>query len=185
MQPGGCQQRLCEDFVVERRQMLVDVRVGGHVMEVESFPVPGNAFDEDESEMWGGAVGGNEIPLVGSAGGAGWAVGQLGVAGFAADVQYGRGGMEGGEQGDGRGPRFFSGFVPPTPRPRAQPSDDAQAEADAAQEAARVAHEAGGGKRAAELATAAARARLTADREMRNAEEEMWWPEDIEMGWDG
>ena len=100
MQPGGCQQRLCEDFVVERRQMLVDVRVGGHVMEVESSPVPGNAFDEDESEMWGGAVGGNEIPLVGSAGGAGWAVGQLGVADSAVDVQYGRGGVEGGEQGD-------------------------------------------------------------------------------------
>ena len=109
MQPGGWQQRLCKDFVVERRQMLVDVRVGGHVMEVESSPVPGNAFDEEESEMWGGAFGGNEMLLVDSAGGAGWVVGQLGVADFAADVQYGRGGVEGAEQGDGRGPQFFSG----------------------------------------------------------------------------
>ena len=31
--------------------------------------------DEEESERWGGAFGGNEMPLVGSAGGAGWAVG--------------------------------------------------------------------------------------------------------------
>ena len=50
------------------------------------------------------------MPLVDSAGGgAGWAEGQLGVADFAAEVQNasGRGGVEGGGQGDGRGPRFF------------------------------------------------------------------------------
>ena len=35
-------------------------------------------------------------------------VGQLGVAEFAAEVQNDRGGVEGGEQGNGRGPRMFS-----------------------------------------------------------------------------
>ena len=181
MQPGGW-NRSHKDFLVERQEMMwdVDVRVGG-VVEGESFStsIPGEG--ERMGAMWGGAFGRDEMPLVDSAGGAGWAEGQLGVAGFAAEVQNGRGGMEGGEQGDGRGLRFFSGFVPPTPRPRAQPSDDAQAEANAAREAARVAHEAGGEKRAAERAAAAAKASWIA-REKSKAEEEWDWPEDIERG---
>ena len=119
MQPGGW-NRSHKDFLVERQEMMwdVDVRVGG-VVEGESFStsIPGEG--ERMGAMWGGAFGRDEMPLVDSAGGAGWAEGQLGVAGFAAELQNGCGGMEVGEQGDGRGLRLFSGFVPPTPRPRA------------------------------------------------------------------
>ena len=100
MQPGGCQQQLCKEFVVEHQKMLVDICVGGHMMEVASSPVPGNAFNKEESKRWGGAFGRNEMLLVGSVGGAGWAVGQLSMADSAVDVQYGCGGVEGGDQGD-------------------------------------------------------------------------------------
>ena len=51
MQSDGWQQRPCEDFVVERQQMLGYVRVGGYMMGMESSPVPGSAFDEEENEM--------------------------------------------------------------------------------------------------------------------------------------
>ena len=85
----------------------IDVRVGGVVVEREGFlhSVPGE--DEGMGAMWGGAVDLEAMPLVDWTGSAGWAVGQLGVADFAAGVQNGRGGVEGGDQGDGRGPRTF------------------------------------------------------------------------------
>ena len=107
MQLDGRQQRSSEGFVMEETSWDVGVRVGGTAMEREGFlpSIPGEG--EGMGAMWGGAFGGDEMPLVDSAGGAGWVEGQLGVASFAAEVQNGRGGMEGGEQGDGRGPRFF------------------------------------------------------------------------------
>ena len=100
MQPGGW-NRSHKDFLVERQEMMwdVDARVGGAV-EGESFPtsIPGEG--ERMGAMWGRAFGRDEMPLVDSALGAGWVVGQLGVADFAAEVQNGRGGVEREEQGD-------------------------------------------------------------------------------------
>ena len=117
MQPGGW-DRSHKDFLVERQGMMwdIDVRVGG-VVEGESFlpSIPGEG--EGMGAMWGGAFGGDEMPLVDSAGGAGWAEGQLGVAGFAVEVQNGRGGVARGEQGGWAWSADFSGgFCEPGPR---------------------------------------------------------------------
>ena len=109
MQPDGGQRSL-GNFIVERQGMLWDVgvRVGGIAMEREgslpSFPGGNGGM----GAMCGGDVDLKAMPLVDSAG-AGWVVGQLGVADSAAEVQNGRGGVNGGWQGDGRGPQFFSG----------------------------------------------------------------------------
>ena len=114
MQPDGG-QRSHKNFMVERQEMLWDVGVrvhvamGGIAMErkgsLPSFP--------GEIEAMGAMCGGDAdlkaMPLVDSALGAGWVVGQLGVAGFAAGVQNGRGGVERGEHEDWRGPRVISG----------------------------------------------------------------------------
>ena len=95
MQPGGG-DRSHKDFLVERQEMMwdVDVRVGGGV-EGKSFlhSIPGEG--ERMGAIWGWTFGGDVMPLVDSAGGAEWVVGQLGVADFAAEVQNGRGGVEG------------------------------------------------------------------------------------------
>ena len=100
MQSDGWQQRSCEDFVVEEVLWDVGVRVGGVAMETRregSLPsIPGEG--EGMGTMWGGAFGGDEMPLVDSAGGAGWVVKPLGVA----DLWRGN-------QGDGRGLRLFYG----------------------------------------------------------------------------
>ena len=108
MQPGGW-NRSHKDFLVEHQDMMwdVDARVGGAV-EGESFPTSILGEGERMDAMWGRAFGRDEMPLVDSALGAGWVVGQLGVADFAAEVQNGRG-VERGEQGDWRGPPTFSG----------------------------------------------------------------------------
>ena len=96
--------------MVEQLEVLwdVDVRVGGIVVERESFlpSVPGE--DEGMGTMWGSAIDLAAMPLVDSTGGAGWAVGQLRVADFAVGMQTGHDGVEGGDQDNGRGPRTIS-----------------------------------------------------------------------------
>ena len=114
MQPDGW-QRSYETFARERQEMLWGIgvraraRSGGIAMGLEGFlpSFPGEI--EGMGAMCGGGVDFKAMPLVDSALGAGWVVGQLGVADSAAEVQNGRGGVNGGGQGDGRGPSFSSG----------------------------------------------------------------------------
>ena len=113
MQLDGWQQRSCEDFVVEHHQMLGDVRVEGHAMGMESslslIPVA-DRLDQGENGMWGGAFDVEEMPLVDSTGGAGWALAHAGVVESAAALQSGHGGMDAGDQDDGCGSHIFSGW---------------------------------------------------------------------------
>jgi hypothetical protein len=112
MQPDGW-QRSYETFARERQEMLwgigVRARSGGIAMGLEDFlpSFPGEIGGM--GAMGGGGVDFKAMPLVDSALGAGWVVGQLGVADVAAEVQNGRGGVEWGEQGDWSGPPIFSG----------------------------------------------------------------------------
>ena len=100
-----------ETFAGERQEMLwgigVRARSGGIAMGLEGFlpSFPGEI--EGMGAMCGGGVDVKAMPLVDSALGAGWVVGQLGVADFSAEVQNGRGGVERGEQGDWSGPPIF------------------------------------------------------------------------------
>ena len=98
----GERQEMLWGIGVRARSVGIAMGLGGFL---PSFP----GEIEGMGAMGGGGVGFEAMPLVDSALGAGWVVGQLGVADFSAEVQNGRGGVEWGEQGDWSGPPIFSG----------------------------------------------------------------------------